>query len=274
MIKREKHNMNRALELLRDIRSRQEKRAAQLKGYEAVSLKCRVHQSGKIYYYKRNDSGGKATYLGGVNCEKVRLIKEAHYLKRSLSLIDEDIRILEKAAVRLKEIRYEDVNDMLPGVYKGAAVDYAAADEKRRMWKENALAYKNSFSVYRPEELKIPTNDGNKVRSRTEGYIYNLLLDLGVCFVYEMPVRVGSRIFWADFVILSEIDDETEIIIEHQGMMNDRGYRERFNDKLYGYWKAGFIPGINIFYTFDLPNGGLDLTPIHDIVRNHVRCCS
>lgn len=229
MINREIHNLNKTLKTLRDIKNRQGKRALQLKGLESVSLKYRIHQSGKPYYYIRDDSGS-LEYLGDESCEKVRNIKEAHYLKKSLSIIDRDISALEKTLKSITPIGYDDVNGRLPKAYRGARVNSTAtADEKRRAWKEKALAYKSRFNVYKPEELKIPTNDGSKVRSRSEGYIYNLLNDLGVTFVYEMPIKIGSKVFWADFVILSEIDDTTEIIIEHQGLMDDSGYRERFN---------------------------------------------
>ena len=88
--------------------------------------------------------------------------------------------------------------------------------------------------------------------------IYNELLSKGVTFIYEMPFNLGGRTVYPDFVLLSEIDYRTEIIIEHQGLMSNEVYRKRFNDKLYNYLCNGYVQGINIFYTFDTINGGFD----------------
>jgi hypothetical protein len=54
-------------------------------------------------------------------------------------------------------------------------------------------------------------------------------------------------------------------------MMDQTYYRNRFNEKMYDYWRAGYVQGINIFYTFDLPNGAVALRPVEDVIRNAVR---
>ena len=54
-------------------------------------------------------------------------------------------------------------------------------------------------------------------------------------------------------------------------MMNSKEYSKRFNDKVYAYLRAGYVSGANIFYTFDYYGGGINLEPIHDIVRLKIR---
>ncbi len=82
---------------------------------------------------------------------------------------------------------------------------------------------------------------------------------------------MGTQTFWPDFTILSETDYKAEILLEHQGMMDSQYYRDRFFEKQYEYWKAGYIQGVNIFYTFDGPGGSLSLSPVDDMIRNVVR---
>ena len=65
--------------------------------------------------------------------------------------------------------------------------------------------------------------------------------------------------------------EEPVYLIEHQGMMNSNSYSRRFNDKVYDYLRAGYISGVNFFYTFDTYDGGLNLAPIEDIVRLKIR---
>lgn len=271
MISVEKKNLERILKALKETQRQQSIRANELAEFEGVFLKSRKHRNGSEYYYARKNGSVESTYLGNASNITVNNIKEARYLRKSLPIIEGNIRCLEQMLGRLQPTDYENINELLPKIYRGAKLTYAeGADEKRRSWKERALAYKARFNIYKPEELKIETKDGTYVRSKSEALIYNALFDMGLTFVYEMPIRIGSRTYWADFVILSEQDYETEIIIEHQGLMKSEGYRMRFMEKLHEYWKAGYVLGVNIFFTFDNPDGGLDLTPVYDVVNNHV----
>ena len=137
--------------------------------------------------------------------------------------------------------------------------------------KKKAESYKARFEPYKPEQLIVKTIDNTYVRSKSEGMIYNLLLSLGITFVYELPLKTKTRLFLPDFTILSEIDYETEIIIEHLGMMSQTYYRNKNFNKLMDYMKEGYLQGVNIFYTFDYLDGGVDLSPIFDIISIKIR---
>jgi len=272
MINVEKKNLERILKALKEAQNQQSRRVEELAEFEEVCLKSRIHRNGSEYYYVREKGSRQSTYIGRGSDVTVNSIKESKYLRKSLSIIEGDINCLEQVLERLQPVDYDSIDALLPKIYRGAKLIYAeAANEKLRLWKEQALAYKARFNTYRPEELKIVTKDGTYVRSKSEALIYNALLDLGLTFVYEMPMRIGTKTYWADFVILSEQDYETEIILEHQGLMNSERYRMRFIEKLHGYWKSGYIMGVNIFFTFDNPDGGLDLTPVYDAVNNHIK---
>lgn len=255
---------------MKDVQSR---RVKELKSYESACLNYRLGCNDKPYYYIRNRRANRSVYLGSESCEDVKLIKEYRYLKKSLEVIGQDIQCLQEAAKGLHDVDYDSINESLPKLYRGAEIKGVRSNNAAaRKWKEEAEAHKAKFKPYRPEELKVPTNDGKFVRSKSEAMIYNLLLLHGITFVYELPVRVGTQTFWPDFTILSEIDYKTEILLEHQGMMSTQFYRDRFFEKQYMYWEAGYIQGVNIFYTFDGPGGSLSLSPVYDLIRNVVRC--
>jgi hypothetical protein len=109
------------------------------------------------------------------------------------------------------------------------------------------------------------------VRSKSEASIYNLLLRMGITFVYELPTKTRTKTRFPDFSILSEVDYKTVILIEHQGMMGETEYKERFNDRVYDYLRAGYISCINIFYTFDSIDGSVNTNPILDIINLKIR---
>ena len=92
-----------------------------------------------------------------------------------------------------------------------------------------------------------------------------------ITFIYEMPVKTPFRTRFPDFAILSEVDYKTMILIEHQGLMDDPKYQERFKKRVYELYCAGYVSCVNIFYTFDNPDGSINTDPILDIIRLKIR---
>ena len=260
---------------LDDLRKMQKDQAARLKAMDYTDihfLKRKKAPDGGWYYYLCQKGMKKAEYIGKGEDSRVKEIKMGRYISKSLEAFDNNIRVIECALQRMKRTDYEHINVMLPETYSGVKIDWSiGVKENAAIWKEDAEALKKKRPVFRPEELIVDTDDGSAVRSKSEGMIYNYLLSRGVAFVYELPTRVGSSTYYPDFTLLSEIDGKTEIIIEHQGMMGNEYYRTRFTEKLHAYLKAGYVPGVNIFFTFDKDNGGFDKTPIEDIVRNKIK---
>lgn len=278
MIKQYKIMTNKILFQLTDIEKQQRARLSSLKKFDNILLKEKKRDSGRRYYtsYKPKSSKDqlkyKYRYVGSDNSETVLRIKEVHYLKKSLSVIGKDIKLLTLISRKLEDIETSHINEMLPDVYRTSNIQQAMSPNRLASeWKRKKEAYKATFEPYRPEELTVPTDDGSFVRSKSEAFIYNLLLKLGVTFVYELPLQTSVRFFYPDFTLLSEVDYRSVIIIEHQGMMESNDYSKRFNNKVYAYLRAGYLSGANIFYTFDYYGGGINLEPIHDIVRLKIR---
>ena len=265
---------------LRETKRTQEERLQELAEYEGLSLKYCQSAKGRRYYSATGGQGKDGRrhyhYIGSESNDTVRHVKELRYLKHSLKILTEDIQLLSGVWSGLRDFDAESVEKLLPSMYRGAKVRApSSADPRLALWKKDAEARKAADiavnGIFHPEELIHPTKDGAMVRSKGEALIYNRLLDLGVTFVYELPVRVGNHKRYPDFTLLSEIDFKTEILIEHQGMMNLPHYRDHFRDRVYDYLCAGYISCINIFYTFDSINGSTDTEAIVDIVKLRIR---
>lgn len=264
--------VNQTIDYLQDMRNSQKARLREIEPYLNVKLNSYRDKNGTEYFCSRDNGNGRSKYLGNASNKDVRLTKEARYLKKSISFIETDLPLLKKVQEKYVYTDYDSVNASLPKLYKNAEIKGMAPKSDRAvLWKEKNLLYKQRFPNYKHEEINISTKDGSFVRSKSEALIYNTLLDMNVTFIYELPLKVGGSFMRPDFTLLSEVDFETEIIIEHQGMMSNEYYRKRFSDKLVDYWKSGYIQGINIFFTFDSKDGGLDTTPIIDLVKSRVR---
>lgn len=113
-------------------------------------------------------------------------------------------------------------------------------------------------SGFRPEGLIHRTERGEKVRSKSEVIIANMLHNLGLDYRYEFPIEGTNQlgIRRPDFVFFNS--EHRPVLWEHLGMLHDEQYRERWNAKLTWYEANGFSQGINLFITRDEDDGSLD----------------
>ena len=252
-------------------RDAQAERLRKLEEYRGLFLRGKKRSSGKWYYCVHKSLSGIHKYLGDDDNDEVQKIKELRYLDIYIDRVDNNINLLQNTLKRMQCTDYDSINDLLPNTYKNPRLGSVSSENRAAIWKERAESIKQRHGIYRPQDLKVRVDDGNMVRSKSEGMIYNYLLSVGASFVYELPMVISGKTVVPDFTVLSEKANGTEIIIEHQGMMLDDSYRKRFSDKLYLYLSSGFVPGINIFLTFDDAEGEFDITPIKDAVRNHIK---
>lgn len=111
---------------------------------------------------------------------------------------------------------------------------------------------------FRPEGLIHRTERGEKVRSKSETIIANILHNLGLDYRYEYPIEGHARmgIRRPDFVFFDA--SKQPLLWEHLGMLDDPDYRARWETKRGWYEANGFTEGNNLFITRDESDGGLD----------------
>lgn len=115
-----------------------------------------------------------------------------------------------------------------------------------------------SSATFRPEGLIHRTERGEKVRSKSEAIIANILHNQGLDYRYEYPIEgyIQPGIRRPDFVFFTP--ERKPIIWEHLGMLDDLDYRSRWQAKQAWYEANGFTEGIDFFITRDEADGGLD----------------
>lgn len=97
----------------------------------------------------------------------------------------------------------------------------------------------------------IETENGERVRSKSEKIIADRLRALGIPYLYEYPLilsRIGK--VHPDFTLL-DIRERILVLLEHFGQMLDPGYVAWNMDKVESYIAAGFIPGNTFLFTFE-----------------------
>ncbi|WP_408998395.1 ATP-binding domain-containing protein [Syntrophus buswellii] len=127
-------------------------------------------------------------------------------------------------------------------------------------------------SMYLDEKQIYLTENGDLVRSKSEWIIADKLKAAGINYQYEQPLTIDGIERFPDFTIRDD-DSNTIWYWEHNGMLSNDDYRERWERKKDAYRKTGILPlgeggGENgtLLVTEELEGSGLDLGAImHNI---------
>lgn len=115
-------------------------------------------------------------------------------------------------------------------------------------------------SPVKPDQLIHTTARGEKVRSKSEVIIANMLHQLDVDYKYEYPVEGKVGIKRPDFMVFDKAGKM--LLWEHLGMLSVPAYKESWDRKLEWYKDNGFIESENLFITTDAPDGSFDTTEV------------
>jgi hypothetical protein len=110
------------------------------------------------------------------------------------------------------------------------------------------------------------TDRGERVRSKSELIIANLLSKEGIPYKYECPLRLkGFGTVHPDFTALRR-KARKEIYWEHLGMMDDPEYAEKAVRKISAYGANGFFPGDRLILTAETKSTPLNVRLIRDLI--------
>ncbi len=107
-----------------------------------------------------------------------------------------------------------------------------------------------SNADFHPESCIYATESGEKVRSKSEMTIANLLRAMQLPYQYEKPLLLNGKLLYPDFTIL-DIATQTEVYYEHFGLMDQEEYRTAALLKIERYEKAGLTPGKQFLFSFE-----------------------
>ena len=117
------------------------------------------------------------------------------------------------------------------------------------------------------DNCEFYTNNGIRVRSKSELIIANALEESGVPYRYECPLFLkGLGNIHPDFTCLN-VKDRKEIIWEHFGMMDNIAYANKNTLKIQAYNQNGYLPGKNLIMTFETSQHPISSGIIKNIIE-------
>ncbi|WP_026507502.1 hypothetical protein [Butyrivibrio sp. MC2013] len=208
-------------------------------------------------YYRMMDTGDETgEYLNTKQKELIRLLSQKDYNKRFLKCARLELYKLQSFLTLYQKVQADRIYDDLRMERKKLVEPYILTDELvAAKWMSKSF----KSNPYKSENRIFDTKRGEKVRSKSESIIADILFELGIPYKYECPLKMkNGQIKYPDFTLLN-IKTKEVIFFEHFGCMDDEEYRANTMNKMDTYRKNGIYPGKNLIFTYETENNPLDI---------------
>ena len=224
---------------------------------------------GKPHYYKVETENAqvKRTYLGKKDVKLVGELAQKAYDREVLRLAEQELHAWEMLAKYFPNKTVEEVYDTLSPARQKFVTPIRPTDEEyRRQWE--SVTYEPGY--FKPGAAVYLTDRGERVRSKSEQLIANLLNRLGIPYRYEYPTTIlvhGREKVWRPDFLLLDVRTRKEYYLEHFGRLGEKEYAENAFEKMKIYEENGMYEGSNMLYSFETDEVPLDLQLVERKVR-------
>lgn len=167
------------------------------------------------------------------------------YLLFRRKQLKQNIAIFEYVLGKLNQMKGKEAINTFTGAYSEMPDDYFFHPSMEK-W----LVAPDQTKAYRPEDLKYTSNNGVKLRTKSEVFIANQLESYNIFYRYEIKIKLEHGNAFPDFAIINPYTGKV-ILWEHFGGLHLPEYEKRMNEKMANYLKRGYIPFETIIYTFE-----------------------
>ena len=213
----------------------------------------------KTYYCIADENSGRQRYINVGNIKDAQNIAQRDY----------DLKYLKHAESEIK-----DIEGLLAKKYPDRAKNcYSGINEGRKMliqpFEMSDEDYIKQWLAmpYHPKEFtendttEYYTDKGERVRSKSEIIIANMLKTLNIPYKYECPLKLGNILIYPDFTIL-DVQGRREMYLEHFGMMGDLDYANNMMLKISTYEQNNIFIGDKLICTFESAKRPLNVSTL------------
>lgn len=236
------------------LKVKEEKEKALKKAPEG-SLRINNKAGRMQYYYRTDPKDFNGVYLKKNEIDLVRKLAQKDYDKQVYSAAIQELEAIEKYSKKFPERAIEEIYEEVRKERKSFISPIEVPiEEYVRTW-QSRLYEGKGFEEDAPE---IYTAKGERVRSKSEMMIADMLEREGIPYRYECPLILkGWGAIYPDFTLLHK-ETRKEIYWEHLGMMDNPEYVENAVKKITLYEQNGIYPGERLLITYETKK-----TPLH-----------
>ena len=233
----------------------QQQVASALKGRPPGVLNVQINHHYPQYYYKVRKEDARGIYIRKENLSFVTDLAQKDYEEKFLKAAEQEksvlLQLLEQGLQRSASKMYQSLSapyEKLTEARRALVIPYVLPDDLYvSTWLETVYDRKPFY----PEDPKIYTKEGRRVRSKSEKIIADTLDRLQIPYLYECPFILSShKTVFPDFTLLDK-EERIVVLLEHFGLMTDQSYCLNSMDKRDQYLKAGFVPGYDLLCTME-----------------------
>ncbi|MCQ2108316.1 MAG: hypothetical protein MJZ05_06075 [Fibrobacter sp.] len=236
--------------------------------------RLRVAMHGKQWhcYHVSPSSDSNGVYIPKDKIRFIKRLAQKDYDGALLKELERQLSLIEKFMQEYAKCDALKVFERLHKNRRQFVLPVQFSDEQYAVrWL--ALPYKGkSFREGEPEFL---TSRGERVRSKSEMIIADILAKNNIPYKYELSQQMkaaGGKLIpvYPDFTCVN-LRTRQEFLWEHLGRMDDSDYSMKTVMKLRTYSKNDFIPGKNLILTMECDGIPLDRKEVETLVKTFLR---
>ena len=234
----------------------------------AGTLRVCKHGNRTQYYHRYEPQDFNGIYIPQKDRSKAKKLAQKDYNKKLLCSIEKELLAIQKYFSSFPEYNAEQVYGHLhPERQKLITPIYEPDDTFISNWE--SLKYEGKgFYANMPE---LFTAKGERVRSKSEIIIADLLNKEGIPYRYEYPIYLpGFGTVYPDFTTLNT-SNRKEFLWEHFGMMDDPVYIENALLKIATYEQHGFFPGNNLILTYESKQNPINQKILLTLIEQYLK---
>ena len=220
--------------------------------------------SRKIFYHVSENTDKSGKYIPPADVDIICGLAQKEYRRKFLRLAKAEMLWLKKGLRLLEGNTADAAFERLLPLRKTLIRPYIVPDE---VFAAEWQAAEFNDNPYMPEARIYETRRGEKVRSKSEAIIADLLDELSIPYHYEKPLELGNGIVkYPDFTLL-DVHERREIYWEHFGLLGDPEYVGHNLSKLDLYRASGVFFGKNLIVTYEDDAHPLDTRGIRKMLE-------
>ena len=218
----------------------------------------RIHLTkshGTIQYLRYSADGKTRVYISKKNTHLIKSLIQKEFDQKLLKAAEDEMRMNERYIKKAGPDILQKIYEEMPEEKKLFVDDRGVSDEEFvKRW----AAAEYEQKKHDDRDPVFITNRGERVVSKSEKIIADMLNEKGLAYRYEEPlILIGLGTIHPDFKILHPTR-RVIVCLEHNGRMDDPDYAERAVIRINAYERNGYHEGDTLLLTFETSTVPLD----------------
>lgn len=211
-------------------------------------LRINTSQGSPHYYHRIEPKDFSGKYIRKKDMEFIKRLAQKEYDQKVLSSVENELKGIEVYLRKTSHISPEEIFEVLHKERQKLVVPISiSTQEYVSSWQNMKYEGKG----FEEDAVEIYTAKGERVRSKSEVIIADMLEREGIPYRYEYPLKLkGWGVVYPDFTLLHK-ETRKEIYWEHLGMMDNPEYAENAIQKITLYEQNGIYPGEGLLLTYE-----------------------